>query len=97
MALVVDALCKEDIGAHGIPEGGVGAAAVEEAVEAIAEAATDSEIIPDDLALVVDAPGLGAVVVDLIPDDLARGVDACCNGAAGGQGIVESGVGATAV
>src|SRR5262245_37699978 len=35
--------------------------------------------------------------IEISPDDLARGVDAECKGADGGRGIVESGVGATAV
>src|SRR5207244_11334001 len=48
-------------------------------------------VVEEAVAAVADA-----VAVLVIPDDLARGVDAVCNGAPGGQGIVNGGVGATA-
>ena len=37
------------------------------------------------------------VCIDVLPEDLARGVDADCHRGAGGQGIVEGGVGAVPV
>jgi hypothetical protein len=40
---------------------------------------------------------VGAAGVDVPPDDLACIVDALCNGADGGQGIIEGGEGTAAV